>query len=71
MNTFYEHENIYNIIATQQMDGGMMQQTTKYDGCRKEAEIAYLEGQEQLGVLKRQVVLGDLYPSAKSVMEAA
>lgn len=35
----------------------------------KEAEIAFLEGEEQLGILRRQVVVGSLYPSAKSVME--
>ena len=38
---------------------------------RGEAEAALLEGQEQLNVLKRQAVLGNLYPSAKSVMEMA
>ncbi|KAL9189013.1 hypothetical protein ACHAXT_011503 [Thalassiosira profunda] len=36
-----------------------------------EAEIAFQEGKEQLDILRRQVVLGNLYPSAKSVMEAA
>mmetsp|Transcript_13225 Transcript_13225/g.19986 ORF Transcript_13225/g.19986 Transcript_13225/m.19986 type:complete len:84 (-) Transcript_13225:316-567(-) len=36
-----------------------------------EASIAFREGEEQLDILRRQVVLGSLYPSAKSVMEAA
>eukprot|EP00970_Alexandrium_tamarense_P004623 scaffold771_cov177-Alexandrium_tamarense.AAC.17 len=34
-----------------------------------EAELALREGQEQLDILRRQVVLGQLYPSAPSVME--
>eukprot|EP00569_Conticribra_weissflogii_P002762 CAMPEP_0171338284 /NCGR_PEP_ID=MMETSP0878-20121228/7240_1 /TAXON_ID=67004 /ORGANISM="Thalassiosira weissflogii, Strain CCMP1336" /LENGTH=84 /DNA_ID=CAMNT_0011840055 /DNA_START=93 /DNA_END=347 /DNA_ORIENTATION=- len=34
-----------------------------------EAVVALNEGQEQLAVLKRQVVLGKLYPSSRSVME--
>ena len=38
---------------------------------RNEAENAYLEGKEQLDVLKRQAVLGHLYPTARSVMETA
>ena len=36
---------------------------------REEAAAALKEGQDQLEVLKRQVVLGKLYPSARSVME--
>mmetsp|Transcript_14521 Transcript_14521/g.24831 ORF Transcript_14521/g.24831 Transcript_14521/m.24831 type:complete len:84 (+) Transcript_14521:158-409(+) len=36
-----------------------------------EADLAFREGEEQLDILRRQVVLGGLYPSAKSVMEAA
>ena len=36
---------------------------------RNEAEIAFQEGKENLEILKRQVVLGSLYPSAPSVME--
>ncbi|KAL3806322.1 hypothetical protein ACHAXA_001062 [Cyclostephanos tholiformis] len=36
-----------------------------------EAEFAFREGVEQLDILRRQVVLGNLYPSARSVMEAA
>mmetsp|Transcript_25589 Transcript_25589/g.54375 ORF Transcript_25589/g.54375 Transcript_25589/m.54375 type:complete len:85 (+) Transcript_25589:182-436(+) len=35
-----------------------------------EASIALREGEEHLDILRRQVVLGGLYPSAKSVMEA-
>jgi hypothetical protein len=31
--------------------------------------VAIREGQENLDILKRQVVLGQLYPSATSVME--
>jgi hypothetical protein len=38
---------------------------------RNEAEHAYLEGKEQLDILKRQAVLGHLYPTARSVMETA
>ncbi|KAL7456947.1 hypothetical protein ACHAWC_010974 [Mediolabrus comicus] len=34
-----------------------------------EADLAFREGQENLDILRRQVVLGSLYPSAKSVME--
>eukprot|EP00579_Thalassiosira_antarctica_P007980 CAMPEP_0201882730 /NCGR_PEP_ID=MMETSP0902-20130614/14373_1 /ASSEMBLY_ACC=CAM_ASM_000551 /TAXON_ID=420261 /ORGANISM="Thalassiosira antarctica, Strain CCMP982" /LENGTH=84 /DNA_ID=CAMNT_0048411319 /DNA_START=71 /DNA_END=325 /DNA_ORIENTATION=- len=34
-----------------------------------EAGLAFREGEEQLDILKRQVVIGGLYPSAKSVME--
>eukprot|EP00956_Cyclotella_meneghiniana_P004680 scaffold5766_cov64-Cyclotella_meneghiniana.AAC.7 len=34
-------------------------------------DVALKEGQENLDILKRQVVLGQLYPSATSVMEAA
>ncbi|KAL3787678.1 hypothetical protein ACHAWO_000478 [Cyclotella atomus] len=36
-----------------------------------ERDLAIREGQEHLEVLKRQVVLGRLYPSATSVMETA
>jgi len=36
---------------------------------RTEAEVAFQEGKENLEILKRQVVLGSLYPSARSVME--
>ena len=38
---------------------------------RNEAEKAFLEGKEQLDVLKRQAILGHLYPTARSVMETA
>ncbi len=38
---------------------------------RGEAEDAIVEGKEQLEILKRQVVLGHLYPTARSVMETA
>lgn len=34
----------------------------------EEAAAALRSGEEQLAVLRRQVILGDLYPSAKSVM---
>mmetsp|Transcript_14843 Transcript_14843/g.33504 ORF Transcript_14843/g.33504 Transcript_14843/m.33504 type:complete len:82 (+) Transcript_14843:204-449(+) len=37
----------------------------------KDAELALQEGKEQLEILRRQVVLGNLYPSEPSVMEAA
>mmetsp|Transcript_13783 Transcript_13783/g.20191 ORF Transcript_13783/g.20191 Transcript_13783/m.20191 type:complete len:81 (+) Transcript_13783:236-478(+) len=33
------------------------------------ATAALQDGEHQLGVLKRQAVLGQLYPSARSVME--
>ncbi|KAL3790364.1 hypothetical protein HJC23_002750 [Cyclotella cryptica] len=33
-------------------------------------DMALREGREQLDILKRQVVLGRLYPSAPSVMES-
>eukprot|EP00538_Stauroneis_constricta_P005272 CAMPEP_0119549694 /NCGR_PEP_ID=MMETSP1352-20130426/3340_1 /TAXON_ID=265584 /ORGANISM="Stauroneis constricta, Strain CCMP1120" /LENGTH=77 /DNA_ID=CAMNT_0007595303 /DNA_START=51 /DNA_END=284 /DNA_ORIENTATION=- len=33
------------------------------------AAAAIKDGEEQLAVLKRQAVLGQLYPSARSVME--
>ena len=36
---------------------------------REEAQAAIQEGQQQLEVLRRQAVLGKLYPSARSVME--
>jgi len=36
---------------------------------RGEAEDAFVEGKEQLEILKRQAVLGHLYPTARSVME--
>ena len=36
---------------------------------RHEAELALREGQENLDILRRQVVLGSLYPSVRSVME--
>ena len=36
---------------------------------RTEAEVAFQEGKENLEILKRQVLLGSLYPSARSVME--
>ena len=38
---------------------------------RNEADLALREGQENLDILRRQVVLGSLYPSAPSVMENA
>ena len=34
----------------------------------EDAAVALRSGEEQLAVLRRQVILGDLYPSAKSVM---
>jgi len=34
-----------------------------------EAAAALTEAQEQLEVLRRQVIVGNLYPSARSVME--
>ena len=36
---------------------------------REEAAAAIRDGEEQLQILKRQVVLGQLYPSSRSVME--
>jgi hypothetical protein len=33
------------------------------------AELIYREGIDQLNVLKRQSIVGNLYPSARSVME--
>ena len=38
---------------------------------RDEVEMALRKGEEQLGVLKRQVLLGGLYPSTRSVMEGS
>jgi hypothetical protein len=38
---------------------------------RQETTAAIQGGQEQLELLKRQVVLGKLYPSARSVMDSA
>ena len=38
---------------------------------REQAAAAIRDGQEQLEVLKRQVVIGKLYPSAASVMDSA
>mmetsp|Transcript_34962 Transcript_34962/g.104293 ORF Transcript_34962/g.104293 Transcript_34962/m.104293 type:complete len:83 (-) Transcript_34962:382-630(-) len=35
----------------------------------EEASAALAEGQQQLEVLRRQVILGQLYPSGRSVME--
>jgi hypothetical protein len=37
---------------------------------REEAMAAIQEAQQQLEILRRQAVLGKLYPSARSVMEA-
>lgn len=42
---------------------------TIYNTKRNEAELAFQEGKENLEILKRQVILGSLYPSAQSVME--
>jgi len=36
---------------------------------REEAGAAIKTGEEQLAVLHRQAILGQLYPSARSVME--
>jgi hypothetical protein len=36
---------------------------------REQAVAALKEGENQLELLKRQVVLGKMYPSARSVME--
>jgi len=38
---------------------------------REEAAAALKYGQEQLEILKRQVILGRLYPSGQSVMDHA
>jgi hypothetical protein len=38
---------------------------------REEAAAAFKGGEEQLAGLKRQVVLGKMYPSARSVMDSA
>ena len=38
--------------------------------CREEATAAFQDGQEQLAMLRRQVALGQMYPSGKSVMES-
>ena len=45
------------------------QYTIQYNTKRNEAELAFQEGKENLEILKRQVILGSLYPSAQSVME--
>ena len=37
---------------------------------REEATAAFQDGQEQLAMLRRQVALGQMYPSGKSVMES-
>lgn len=37
---------------------------------RGEMEAAIREGQQQLNILKRQVIIGNLYPSGGSVMES-
>mmetsp|Transcript_16199 Transcript_16199/g.38836 ORF Transcript_16199/g.38836 Transcript_16199/m.38836 type:complete len:85 (-) Transcript_16199:330-584(-) len=42
---------------------------TNRDLTGNEASLALREGEEQLGILRRQVVLGQLYPTAPSVME--
>eukprot|EP00934_Nitzschia_sp_Nitz4_P000772 Nitzschia sp. Nitz4//scaffold146_size56529//10442//10866//NITZ4_006570-RA/size56529-augustus-gene-0.2-mRNA-1//-1//CDS//3329536617//772//frame0 len=36
----------------------------------EEATAAFQEGEKQLQVLQRQVIIGKLYPSARSVMES-
>ena len=38
---------------------------------REEAAVAIHDAQEQLQVLKRQVVIGNFYPSETNVMETA
>ena len=40
-----------------------------FQNYREEAATAMSYGREQLEVLKRQAILGRLYPSGKSVME--
>jgi len=37
----------------------------------EEATLAIKEGEEQLQVLRRQQIIGNLYPSSTSVMESA
>jgi hypothetical protein len=37
---------------------------------REEADTAMIYGQEQLEILKRQAVMGQMYPTARSVMES-
>ena len=37
---------------------------------REEAKLAIQEGNDQLAMLRRQVALGQMYPSGKSVMES-
>jgi hypothetical protein len=38
---------------------------------REEAVAAFKKGETQLAGLKRQVVLGQMYPSSRSVMEVS
>jgi len=39
--------------------------------CRDQAMAALNKGREELEILRRQSLIGNLYPSAKSVMEKA
>jgi hypothetical protein len=41
-----------------------------WDESREEMLAAIQEGEQQLNVLKRQVIIGNLYPSGASVMES-
>ena len=41
-----------------------------HDIHRPQAMAAMTEGQEQLSVLRRQAIIGNLYPSDTSVMES-
>jgi hypothetical protein len=57
---------IHDIKQTNEMNNKQINDINKK---RTEAEVAFQEGKENLEILKRQVVLGSLYPSARSVME--
>ncbi|CAB9527263.1 LYR motif-containing protein 4 [Seminavis robusta] len=65
-----KHLNDYNFrsYAVRRVKVGF-QKSRELQG--EEAAAAMKYGQEQLKILKRQVILGDLYPSGRSVMESA
>jgi hypothetical protein len=62
----------FRLYAIRRIKAGYRSNIQSNDNNKAEnAELAYRDGIEQLNVLKRQSIVGNLYPSARSVMETS
>ena len=61
----------FRLYAIRRIKVGYRSNIQSNDNKAENAELAYRDGIEQLNVLKRQSIVGNLYPSARSVMETS